>query len=291
VKYAFVQDCRTWSGLSLNRLLPLIDVSPSGYYDWLKREPSKRETENRELDDHISRVYHEHRGRYGYRRIYVELLEQGVFFGSRERIRRRLRHLGLKAIHKQKFKNTTDSNHDKLVAPNLLQQNFTMTRLDEAWVGDITYIRVGQKWLYLAVVIDLYSRKVIGWSMDKRMKADLVCDALKMALHNRNDPKGVMMHTDRGSQYCSKRYQRLIKNQALLCSMSGKGNCYDNAVCESFFHTLKVELVYQRRYETREQAKRSIFWYIEAYYNRVRRHSGINYKSPIDFENQVRNAA
>jgi len=126
-------------------------------------------------------------------------------------------------------------------------------------VGDITTIRVGQKWLYLAVVIDLYSRKVIGWSMDKRMKTGLVCDALKMALHNRNYPKGVIMHTDRGSQYCSKRYQRLIKDQALLCSMSGKGNCYDNAVCEIFFHTLKVELVYQRHYETREQAKRSIF--------------------------------
>lgn len=275
----------------MNRLLPLIEVSPSGYYDWLKREPSKRDTENGELDGHISRVYHEHRGRYGYRRIYVELLEQGLFFGSRERIRRRLRHLGLKAIHKQKFKNTTDSDHDKPVAPNLLQQNFDMARLDEAWVGDITYIRVGQKWLYLAVVIDLYSRKVIGWAMDKRMKADLVCDALKMALHNRSHPKGVIMHTDRGSQYCSKRYQRLIKNHNLICSMSGKGNCYDNAVCESFFHTLKVELVYQRHYETRDQAKRSIFWYIEAYYNRVRRHSGIDYKSPVDFEYQVQHVA
>lgn len=291
MKYAFVQDCRTWSCLSLNRLLPLIEVSPSGYYDWLKRSPSKREAENHELDGHINRVYHEHNGRYGHRRIYVELLEQGVFFGSRERIRRRMCHLGLKAIHKRQFKNTTDSGHNKPVSPNLLQQNFDMTRLDEAWVGDITYIRVGQKWLYLAVVIDLYSRKVIGWSMDKRMKADLVCDALKMALHNRSYPKGVIMHTDRGSQYCSKSYQKLIKKHALLCSMSGKGNCYDNAVCESFFHTLKVELVYQRRYETRDQAKRSIFWYIEAYYNRVRRHSGIDYKSPINFEIQVRKTA
>ncbi len=291
MKYAFVQDCRTWSGLSLNRLLPLIEVSASGYYDWLKRSPSKRETENRELDGHINRVYHQHSGRYGYRRIYVELLEQGLFFGSRERIRRRLRHLGLKAIHKRKFKSTTDSNHNKPIAPNHLEQNFTMTRLDEAWVGDITYIRVGQKWLYLAVVIDLYSRRVVGWSMDKRMKAELVCNALKMALHNRNYPKGVIMHTDRGSQYCSKDYQRLIKNHNFICSMSGKGNCYDNAVCESFFHTLKVELVHQRNYETREQAKQSIFWYIEAYYNRVRRHSGIDYKSPIDFEYQVQHVA
>tara|TARA_R110002073_G_scaffold335986_2_gene529737 strand:+ start:260 stop:760 length:501 start_codon:yes stop_codon:yes gene_type:complete len=166
-----------------------------------------------------------------------------------------------------------------------------MTRLDEAWVGDITYIRVGQKWLCLAVIIDLYSRKVIGWSMYRRMKADLVCVALKMALHNRNYPKGVNMHTDRDSQYCSKSYQQLITRHSLLCSMSGKGNCYDNAACGSFLHMLKVELVCQRRDETREQAKRSIFWYIEAYYNRVRRHSGIDYKSPINFEIQVRKIA
>ena len=256
MKYAFVQDCRTWSGLSLNRLLPLIEVSPSGYYDWLKRSPSKRETENRELDGHISRVYQEHSGRYGYRRIYVELLEQGVFSGSRERIRRRLRYLGLKAIHKRKFKNTTDSDHDKPVAPNLLQQNFDMTRLDEAWVGDITYIRIGQKWLYLSVVIDLHSRKVIGWSMDKRMKADFVCNALKMALHNRSYPKGVIMHTDRGSQYCSKHYQRLIKNHNLICSMSGKGNCYDNAGCESFSTRLKLN--WSISADTKHENKRSV---------------------------------
>lgn len=157
-----------------------------------------------------------------------------------------------KPFIKRKFKNTTDSRHDKPVASNLLEQNFTMTRLDEAWAGDITYIRVGQKWLYLAVVIDLYSRRVVGWSMDKRMKAALVCDALKMALYNRSYPKGVIMHTDRGSQYCSKDYQKLIKKHGFLCSMSSKGNCYDNAVCESFFHTLKVELVYQRNYDTRD---------------------------------------
>lgn len=291
MKYAFVQECRSWSGLSLNRLLPLFEASPSGYYSWLRRAPSKRALDNLELDAHISRVFHQHEGRYGHRRIYVELLEQGVFCGSRERIRRHMRLLGLKVVHKRAFKVTTDSDHNKPVAANLLKQNFKMTRVDEAWVGDITYIQVGQKWLYLAVIIDLYSRKVVGWSMDKRMKAGLVCDALEMALHNRGYPKGVIMHTDRGSQYCSKTYQRLVARHSLLCSMSGKGNCYDNAVCESFFHTLKVELVYQRRYETRDQAKRSIFWYIEAYYNRVRRHSGIDYMSPVNFENQVSKSA
>ena len=291
MRYAFVQDARMWSGLSLNRLLPLVEASASGYYDWLKRRPSKREIQTRALDFQVKRVYDEHQGRYGYRRIYVELLEQGLFQGSRERIRRRMCYLGLKAIHKRKFKRTTDSNHNKPVAPNLLNQKFSMSAKDQAWVGDITYVQVGQKWLYLAVVIDLYSRKVIGWAMDKRMKADLVCDALKMAVERRKLDEGLIMHTDRGSQYCSKKYQKLIKLHDLQCSMSGKGNCYDNAVCESFFHTLKVELIYQRKYKFRTQAKRSIFWYIEAYYNRVRRHSGIDYQSPIDFEIQAENVA
>jgi len=152
-------------------------------------------------------------------------------------------------------------------------------------VGDITCIRIGQhQWMYLAVVIDLYSRKVIGWSMHKRMKASLVCNALSMALKNRSYPRQVMMHNDRGSLYCSNRYQQLLKQHQLVCSMSGKGNCYDNAVCESFFHTLKTEHVYRFRYETREQVMRSIFGYIEAYYNRVRRHSSLGSKSPIRFE-------
>ena len=163
-----------------------------------------------------------------------------------------------------------------------------MRRTNQTWVGDITYIRVGQhQWVYLAVVMDLYSRKVIGWVMNKRMKASLVCDALSMALANRNYPKNVIMHTDRVSQYCSKQYQTLLKQNELICSMSGKGNCYDNAVCESFFHTLKTEHVHRFNYETREQAKRSVFWYIEAYYNRIRRHSGIDYQSPINFEKRA----
>jgi len=287
VKYAFVQAARAASGLSLYRLLVLVNVSQSGYYDWLKRKPSKRSINNAYLDQAIATVYWQHNGRYGYRRIYVELLESGQYAGSRDRIRRRMRRLGLRAITKKKFKHTTDSRHDKPIAPNLLNQMFTMNRVDEAWVGDITYVRVGQKWLYLAVVLDLYSRKVIGWAMDKRMKAGLVCDALKMALYNRDYPQDVIVHSDRGSQYCSKAYQRLITKHQLKCSMSGKGNCYDNAVCESFFHTLKTELVYQHQYETRAQARQSVFWYIEAYYNRIRRHSSIGYMSPINYEKRA----
>jgi len=291
VKYAFVRDVLHDTGLPLNRLLALVQVSTSGYYDWLKRKPCRRLVENTHLDNEIAKVYWKHRGLYGYRRVYVELLASGIYTGSRERIRRRMRHLGLRSVIRKKFKPTTDSHHNKPIAANLIKQKFAMCESNQAWVSDITAIRVGHKWLYLAVMIDLYSRKVIGWAMDKCMKAALVCDALKMALQNRGYPKGVIVHSDRGSQYCSNSYQKLITNYQLKCSMSGKGNCYDNAVCESFFHTLKTELVYQRQYETRNQARRSIFWYIEAYYNRIRRHSSIDYMSPVNYEvYAVRNA-
>lgn len=286
MKYAFIESTRRTAELPLKRLIDLVAVSSSGYYAWLKRKPSRRSLENGQLDHGIAKVYWQHRGMYGYRRIYVELLESGLYSGLRDRIRRRMRQMDLHAITERKFKHTTDSTHNKAIAPNLLNQVFTMSKPDKAWVGDITYVRVGQKWLYLAVIVDLYSRKVIGWTMDKRMKSVLVCNALRMALRNRGYPKGVMVHSDRGSQYCSKDYQRLITNHQLKCSMSGKGNCYDNAVCESFFHTLKTELDYQRKYENRKQARQSIiFWYIEAYYNRVRRHSSIGYMSPINYEN------
>jgi len=287
VRYAVIEQ-RNDKGLPASRLLCLLEVSKSSYYAWLKRKPSKRDVANNALREQIARVYWQHQGRYGYRRIYEELLESFDYKGSRERVRRQMRALGLKAIIKRRFKVTTDSHHKKPVAPNLLKQDFAMSKINQAWVGDITYIRVSNhQWVYLAVVMDLYSRKIIGWAMNKRMKADLVCDALTMALSNRSYPKDVIVHTDRGSQYCSKKYQRLIKENHLVCSMSGKGNCYDNAVCESFFHTLKTEHVHRFDYETREQAKHSVFWYIEAYYNRIRRHSGIDYQSPINFEKQA----
>ncbi|MGI9283773.1 MAG: IS3 family transposase [Pseudomonadales bacterium] len=287
VKYAYIRDVREESGLSLSRLLELLGVSPSGYYGWLKRKPSNRQRNNLCLDQHIAKIYWLQRGLYGYRRIYAELTDLGIYQGSRDRIRRRMRYMGLQAVTKRKFKHTTDSTHGKPVAANLLNQDFSMDRGDQAWVGDIIHVRVSQKWLYVAVVMDLYSRRVIGWAMSQRMKAGLVCDALVMALRARGYPEGVIVHTDRGSQYCSKAYQKIIKRHQLRCSMSGKGNCYDNAVCESFFHTLKTELVYQRHYENREQVRRSIFWYIEAYYNRVRRHSGIGYMSPLNYEKKA----
>jgi putative transposase len=203
-----------------------------------------------------------------------------------------MKHTGLRAIQSRKFKHTTNSKHNLPIAPNLLAQNFNVTESNTAWVGDITYIRVKQQWLYLAVILDLHSRKVIGWAFAVRINARLVIDALKSALRHRGYPRNVIMHTDRGSQYCSSSYQKLISSYQLKCSMSGKGNCYDNAACESFFHTLKVEYVYQQSFDSIEQAQSRIFWYIEVYYNRIRKHSTIGYKSPVNFELAVlKNAA
>jgi len=201
VKYAFIRDVLYDNGLPLNRLLALVQVSTSGYYDWLKRRPCKRFIENAHLDNEIAKVYWKHRGLYGYRRVYAELLALGIYTGSRERIRRRMRHLDLRAVTKKRFKPTTDSHHNKPIAANLIKQKFVMGESNQAWVSDITAIRVGQKWLYFAVMIDLYSRKVIGWAMDKCMKASLVCGALKMALQNRGYPKGVIVHSDSKNTY------------------------------------------------------------------------------------------
>ena len=258
-------------------------VSRSGFYDWRNREVSVREVSNIQLDEHIMRIYREHEGRYGYRRVCDELRDLGVS-ASLERVRRRMKRIGIRGIQSIKFKYTTNSRHNLPIAPNLLEQNFKVTAPNTAWVGDITYIRVKQQWLYLAVILDLYSRKVIGWAFGVRINAKLVCDALKSALRSRDYPTDVIMHTDRGSQYCSHAYQKLIKAYQLKCSMSGTGNCYDNAACESFFHTLKVEYVYQYSFGSIEHAQSMIFWFIEVYYNRKRKHSTIGYQSPVNFE-------
>ena len=200
------------------------------------------------------------------------------------RVARRMRVLGLKAVQAKKLKVTTDSNHSMPVAPDLIEQDFSAAAPNQKWTSDITYIWTDEGWMYLAVVMDLYSRAIVGWSMNRRMTQQLVCDALVMALFRRHFPRGAIIHSDRGSQYCSKRYQRLIKNNALRCSMGRKATCYDNAAMESFFHTLKVELVHRERYETRRMAKSSIFEYIETYYNRQRKHSAIGHRIPMLFE-------
>jgi len=195
-----------------------------------------------------------------------------------------MQQLGLRAIQAKKFKVTTDSNHTKPVAPDLVEQDFTAHRANEKWVSDITYVWTDEGWLYLAVVMDLYSRAVVGWSMQRRMTQQLVVDALTMALFRRGFPSGTIIHSDRGSQYCSAAYQRLIKTVGLRCSMGRRANCYDNAAMESFFHTLKVEHVHRQRYRTREEARVQIFEYIEVYYNRKRKHSAIGHQIPLLME-------
>jgi putative transposase len=223
-------------------------------------------------------------------RIHRELQAQGKSCG-RHRVARRLRALGLKTKLKKRFVVTTDSRHHLPVAPNLLGRDFTSTAMNQKWMCDITYIWTTEGWLYLATVIDVYSRAVIGWSLQETMTAELVCNALLMALWRRGFPKDVIVHSDRGSQYCSDSYQQLIKQYQLKCSMSRKGNCWDNAIAESFFHTLKVELIYETHYQTKEETKQNIFQYVEVYYNRQRRHSSIGYQTPYAFENLLQKAA
>jgi putative transposase len=268
----------------------MLTIERSGYYAWLKRAPSARHQANECLDKEITKVFNAHHSRYGSPRIIEELHETGQLC-SKNRVIRRMKCLGLKAKAKKKFKVTTDSKHDLPIAPNVLNRDFTANSINEKWAGDITYIWTNEGWLYLAVVIDLYSRAVIGWSIQATMTRKLISDALMMALKRRNFPRGMIFHSDRGSQYCSYDYQKLLKQYGLICSMSRKGNCWDNAVSESFFHTLKTELVYSEQYATRENAKLSIFQYIEGYYNRVRRHSTIGSISPICFELQGKMAA
>lgn len=260
-------------------------VSRSSYYDWLSNTDieSKKISEDKLLLEHIRSVFMKGRGNYGSRSIKKILFKANIIV-SRRRIVRLMKEAGLICQSKRKFKATTDSKHNKPVAPNLLERNFTTTRLNHCWVGDVTYIPTDQGWLYLAIVIDLYSRKIVGWSMNNNMKAELVNNALLMAIFKRKPAKGLIWHTDRGSQYVAESHLKIIKQHGIIQSMSRKGNCWDNAVAESFFATLKNELIYKQKFNTREEAKQAIFEYIEVFYNRIRVHSANDYLSPADYE-------
>jgi transposase InsO family protein len=270
---------------SIKRMCVVLAIERSGYYAWLKKVPGKRARANELLDKKILRLFKQHKERYGAPRLRDDLQEAGEHV-SKNRVARRMKVLGIKAKGKKKFKATTDSKHPLPVAANLLNRDFTATKPNEKWCGDISYVWTEEGWLYLATVIDLYSRKVIGWSLQSTLTKQLVCDALMMALWRRGFPRGVLFHSDRGSQYCSHDYQNMLKQYGLTCSMSRKGNCWDNSVAESFFKTIKTELIHHERYSTRENAKQSIFQYIEVYYNKLRRHSTIGSLSPENFENQ-----
>ena len=281
MRYRFIDEQKKAWPVTL--MCGVLGVSRSGYYDWTARGLSRRVRSNHELDRRIREIFAEHRQRYGAPRIADALHDEGIKC-SENRIARRMCALELKAIQAKKFKVTTDSNHSKPVAPDLIKQAFSAEAPNQKWTSDITYVWTDEGWLYLAVVMDLYSRAIVGWSMNGRMTQQLVCDALTMALFCRRFPKGTILHSDRGSQYCSKRYQRLLRSNGLCGSMGRRANCYDNAVTESFFHTLKVELVHRERYVTRRRAQSSIFEYIETYYNRQRKHSAIGHRIPMLFE-------
>lgn len=261
----------------------LFKVSRSGFYAYTTRPLSNQQRANDELDKKITAIFNHHKKRYGAPRI-TRVLQSQKEPCSHTRVARRMKHMGLMAVAKKKFKVTTDSEHHLPVHNNVLNRDFSTTAINQKWACDITYIRTQEGWLYLAVVIELYSRAVIGWSMSQRIKKSLVCDALIMALFKRKFPKQVIVHSDRGSQYCSNKYQTLLKDYRLIGSMSRKGNCWDNAIAESFFHTLKVELVHQCIYINREQARLSIFQYLEVYYNKNRMHSAIDYRTPVELE-------
>ncbi len=268
---------------SVQAMCRVLQVSRSGYYEWLKRPPSCHSIDDDELRPKIKAAFKKGRKNYGTRRIKRELKKQEIAV-SRRRIGRLMREEDLRVKTKRKFKATTDSKHDKPIAPNLLDREFTVNTPDTVYVGDITYIPTREGWLYLAVVIDLFSRAVVGWSMDSHMKADLVNDAMLMATWKRKPANGLIFHSDRGSQYASDSYRKILKTHGVKASMSKKGDCWDNAVAESFFHTLKTELVHHCDFKTREEARSAIFEYIEVFYNRQRLHSANGYEAPLVFE-------
>jgi transposase InsO family protein len=267
----------------ISMMCRMVSVSRSGYYRWKHRPLSNRSQATQWLTTEVKRIFDDEKGRPGSPRITVRLQEEGKS-ASRHRVARIMRSNGWRAKAAKKYKATTNSNHALPVAPNLLGQDFEADSPDQKWVSDITYIWTEEGWLYLAVVLELYSRRVIGWAIAERMTASLVCDALMMALWRRRMPKGVMVHSDRGSQYCSAAYQRLFHKHQLVCSMSKKGDCYDNAAMESWNHSFKVEAVHGERFPTRADAKYQVFEYIEVYYNRKRLHSKLGYISPEAFE-------
>lgn len=270
----------------LSLLCELFEVSPSGYYAWSKRknQPGARAQQDQQLKEQIARIHLANRETYGAPRIQLELRDCGQRHG-RNRIGRLMRQQNISGRQKKRFRvRTTDSNHDQPIAPNRLKQLPAPKGPNEVWVADITYLAVGGSWLYLAAILDLYSRRVVGWATSSSINTALVLEAWDKAVRQRNRPKGVLFHSDRGVQYASSEYRQALASAQAVASMSRKGNCYDNAVIEAFWSTLKLELVYRRHFANAQQAHLALFDYIEAFYNRRRRHSSLGYQSPEQFE-------
>jgi transposase InsO family protein len=282
VTFAWIEERRDeWPVAQLCRAL---GVSRSGFYAWRSRKPSAAEVRREVLAEQITTIHGEMKGRYGSPRIHAELVDRGHACCVNT-VARIMREDGIAAKTKRKFRQTTDSNHALPVAENLLDREFDPDEPNASWCADITYIPTHEGWLYLAVVEDLFSRRVVGWSMSETMTSRLVVDALEMALARRlKGSSSLLAHSDRGSQYASEHYQRRLSEERIACSMSRRGDCWDNAPMESFFASLKKELVHHEDYATRDEARASIFEYIEAFYNRIRRHSALGYVAPAEYE-------
>jgi transposase InsO family protein len=279
---------KRWSDVySVSLMCLLLDVSRSGYYDWLTRGPSARSREDERLKIEIRTAHQRNRETYGPRRLQPELAANGIRAG-RDRITRLRRSMGLYCRQRRRFKVTTNSRHNLPVAPNLLNQTFEPTAPNQVWVNDITYIATGEGWLYLAGVKDVFTCEIVGYAMSDRMKPELTGKALFRAVQQHRPAAGTIHHSDRGSQYCAEEYQTMLKQFRFRVSMSRKGNCFDNAPMESFWGSLKTELVHHLNFATRAEAENSIREYIEVFYNRQRRHSRIGYQAPVVFAKNFR---
>lgn len=286
MKYQFIAKHN--GKFPVGRICALLGVSRSGYYAWKKRKPTSREHEIQILIEHIRRVYQKSRRTYGSPRVWAQLKKLGYVY-NRKTIARLMRQEGLRGMRKYRRVITTDSKHRFPVAPNLLNREFQAEAPNQKWVADITYISTNEGWLYLAGVLDLFSRKVVGWEMSNHIDSDMVEKALRMALYRRQPDFGLLHHSDRGSQYASHQIREILDANRIQVSMSRKGDCYDNAVMESFFGTLKNEWVHYQKYKTRSYARTDIFGYIEGFYNTVRLHSSLGYLSPNEYEQQFHN--
>lgn len=260
-----------------------LGVSVSGFYAWKGRPASARQADDMIVLAHIRAEYATSNETYGSPRMHAELKESGLAIG-RHRVARLMSENGLKARQRTRFKKTTDSDHGGPVATNVLDQDFTANGPDQKWGVDISYVWTAEGWLYLAIVLDLFSRRIVGWQLSDRMKRGLAMEALRRAIALRRPPPGLIHHSDRGSQYCSDDYRRMLRDNGFVASMSGRGNCYDNAMVETVFKTIKSELIWRTSFATRDQASKAIGQYIEGFYNPRRRHSSLNYVSPATFE-------
>lgn len=283
MRFKFVKLNR--STFPMKKMCQILKISMSGFYAWCNRPVSQRQRQNKLLRKRITSIYNEHNGMIGSPMLTSELRDESLFQNiSQARVARHMRALGLRCKYAKKFVPTTDSSHSEPVAPNLLDRNFATLTPNTTWVTDITYIKVGRKWHYLTVFIDLYSRIIVGWDLSDSLERHSVIRALKKAVARRKPNPGLLIHSDRGVQYASKDFRSCLKKHGYIQSMSRKGNCWDNAVAESFFHTIKNQLIRHRKFKTKHEAELALFNYIEAYYNRRRRHSSNGWLSPATFE-------